>query len=353
MSIDSKFWDGRRVFLTGHTGFKGGWLSIWLHHMGAKVTGYALAPNTEKNLFEIAQVKEGITSVIGDIRDAANLEQAIEAADPEIVIHMAAQPLVRESYKNPVETYSTNVMGLLQVYEACRKLSNLRAIVNVTSDKCYENNEWVWSYRENDPMGGFDPYSNSKGCAELVTSAYRRSFFEGMGIHIASGRAGNVIGGGDWSADRLVPDALNAFANGRPLIVRNPKAERPWQHVLEPLSGYLALAQRLFTDGNAFASGWNFGPAVDQAWPVSRIADTLTSLWQGGASWELSTEKGPHEAHLLALDSTKAYRDLGWTPTWDIQTSLQKTVQWYEAYLNGDNMRLTCQAQIAAFCKVP
>ena len=259
-NVDPGFWAGKRVFLTGHTGFKGSWLSLWLQTMGAKVTGFALAPPTSPSLFEAARVADGMTSIIGDIRDAAALKDALVAADSEIVLHMAAQPLVRASYDDPVGTYATNVMGTVHLLEAVRAAASVRACVVVTTDKCYENREWAWGYREDEPMGGFDPYSNSKGCSELVTSAYRRSFFQHSGIALGSARAGNVIGGGDWAADRLVPDILRAFEQNKPVVIRNPNATRPWQHVLEPLSGYLVLAERLYNDGQAFAEGWNFGP---------------------------------------------------------------------------------------------
>ena len=349
MSVTSQFWSGRRVFLTGHTGFKGSWLSLWLQSLGAEVTGYSLAPNTNPSLFDVARVSEGMVSHIGDIRDGDHLEQAMQDSQPEIVLHLAAQPLVRLSYKDPLETYSINVMGLAQVFEACRKIDSIQAILNVTSDKCYENNEWVWAYRENDAMGGYDPYSSSKGCAELVTSAYRRSFFAEAGVALGSARAGNVIGGGDWADDRLIPDALRSFGAGEPLIVRNPKAERPWQHVLEPLSGYLALAERLFNEGQDYAEGWNFGPPVDQAWSVDRIADGLTEVWGQGASWQQSGEAGPHEAHLLALESTKAYRRFGWTSRWSIFEALEHTVSWQKAFLDGADMKALCLEQVKLY----
>ena len=276
--IDADFWRGRRVFLTGHTGFKGGWLALWLQRLGADVTGYALDPPTTPSLFAVARVGAGMRSIINDIRDAETLAQAMREAQPEIVIHMAAQPLVRYSYQAPVETYATNVMGTVHLLEAVRQTDSVRAVVNVTSDKCYENREWVWGYRENEPMGGYDPYSNSKGCAELVTAAYRNSYFNPAqysqhGVALASARAGNVIGGGDWAEDRLIPDILRAIAAGEAVNIRSPHAIRPWQHVLEPLSGYLLLAQRLIEDGPAHAEGWNFGPSEEDARPVQWIVE--------------------------------------------------------------------------------
>lgn len=283
----ANFWEGKRVLLTGHTGFKGGWLSLWLQSLGANVTGYALLPPTQPSLYEVARVGDGMYSHIADIRDLDRLVAVMRETRPEIVIHMAAQPLVRYSYVNPVETYATNVMGTVNLLEAVRQVGGVRVVVNVTSDKCYENREWIWGYREHDPMGGYDPYSSSKGCAELVAAAYRNSFFnpEAFGTHgvaLASVRAGNVIGGGDWAEDRLIPDFMRAIMAGRAVVIRSPHAIRPWQHVLEPLSGYLLLAQHLWTDGPAFAEGWNFGPVDEDAKPVEWIVEQLTGLWGGG-----------------------------------------------------------------------
>ncbi|MFN6935041.1 MAG: CDP-glucose 4,6-dehydratase, partial [Tsuneonella sp.] len=313
-SVDPSFWRGKRVFLTGHTGFKGSWMSLWLQQMGARLTGFALPAPTDPALFAVARVADGMTSIIGDIRDADALKSALLAADPEIVIHMAAQPLVRASYQDPVGTYATNVMGTVHLLEAVRAAPSVRAVCVVTTDKCYENREWVWGYREDEPMGGYDPYSNSKGCAELVTSAYRRSFFADAGPAIASGRAGNVIGGGDWAADRLVPDILRAIVAGEPVMIRNPLATRPWQHVLEPLSGYLVLCQALWTRGDAVAGGWNFGPRDDDARPVQWIVERMCALWGEGASWERDGTVQPHEANYLKLDISKAHSGLGWQP---------------------------------------
>ncbi|MFH2089063.1 MAG: CDP-glucose 4,6-dehydratase [Pseudomonadota bacterium] len=348
------FWRGKRVFLTGHTGFKGSWLSLWLQQLGADVTGYALNPPTNPSLFEVAKVGEGMRSIIADIRDAEALAKAMREARPEIVIHMAAQPLVRYSYEAPVETYATNVMGTVHLLEAVRQADTVRAVVIVTSDKCYENKEWPWGYRENEPMGGYDPYSNSKGCAELVTAAYRNSYFNPAkhsehGVAIGSGRAGNVIGGGDWAADRLIPDILRAIEAGRPVHIRSPHAIRPWQHVLEPLSGYLKLAEKLFTDGPAYAEGWNFGPADEDAKPVQWIVEQLTQLWGEGASWEVDTNPQPHEAHYLKLDCSKARAKLGWHPRWNLQTTLQSIIHWHKQALSGDNMQMVSLRQIAEY----
>ncbi len=347
--VDPVFWKDKKVFLTGHTGFKGGWLSLWLGSMGAKVTGYALAPNTTPNLFDVLDIDSLIEkSHIADIRDLAALQKAMSSAKPDVLIHMAAQPLVRYSYANPVETYATNVMGAVHVLESARSIDSVRATVVVTTDKCYENKEWVWGYRENEPMGGYDPYSNSKGCAELVTSAYRQSYFsEPNSINkVASARAGNVIGGGDWSEDRLIPDAIKAFEANKPLMIRNPLATRPWQHVLEPLSGYLILAQALYEQGSPFASGWNFGPRDEDNRAVQEVADLLISGWGDAARWEKEGAKQPHEANLLKLDCSKARTQLGWIPKWKLETALQKIVKWQKAYQTKENMQELSLAQI-------
>lgn len=353
--VDQSFWNGRRVFLTGHTGFKGGWLSLWLSSMGAKVTGYALAPSTNPNFFDVAQVERVLEkSHIADIRDLENLRKAMSDAQPEIVIHMAAQPLVRLSYSSPVETYATNVMGTVHVLDAIRFLDTVRAVVVVTTDKCYENKEWAWGYRENEPMGGYDPYSNSKGCAELVTSAYRQSFFspEKYSKHhvaIASARAGNVIGGGDWSADRLIPDAIKAFESGDVLIIRNPLATRPWQHVLEPLSGYLVLAQALYQDGPSFNGGWNFGPRDDDARTVEDVVDLLIAKRGTSASWQQDDRDQPHEAHALKLDCSKARQFLNWVPKWNLDQAIQNITDWNCAYSNKLNMHEISLDQIRIY----
>lgn len=348
------FWSGKKVFLTGHTGFKGSWLSLWLQQLGAELTGYALLPPTNPSLFDIAHVEKSMTSVIGDIRDGAMLTNAMRQAAPDIVIHMAAQPLVRRSYVDPVETYSTNVMGTVNLLEAVRQTPSVRAVVNVTTDKCYENKEWVWGYRESEPMGGFDPYSSSKGCAELVTAAYRNSFFspEKYSEHqvaLATARAGNVIGGGDWAEDRLIPDILAAFEKAQPVIIRNPHATRPWQHVLEPLRGYLMLAEKLHTQGTAFAAGWNFGPHSDDARPVEWIVRQLAQQWPEGASWKIDAGEHPHEANYLKLDISKAGHRLHWQPVMRLEQALCLIVDWSRERQAGADMRALTQAQIQAY----
>lgn len=350
MTVNQDFWLGKRVFLTGHTGFKGSWLSLWLQSLGAQVHGLALEPPTSPNLFTVAQVKVGMVShTIGDIRDLVTVQKAMHAAQPDIVIHMAAQPLVRLSYADPVVTYATNVMGSVHVLESARHSPSVKAIVVVTTDKCYENKEWAWSYRENEPMGGHDPYSSSKGCSELVTSAYRSSFFQSNGIAVASARAGNVIGGGDWAADRLVPDILRAFEQCQPVTIRNPHATRPWQHVLEPISGYMTLAERLYTHGNAFAEGWNFGPKDDDAQPVQWIVEHIVNAWGKGASWQQDGGIHPHEAKYLKLDISKAKDRLGWQPRWSLATALELITSWHQAYLIDTDMKKLCLAQIQQY----
>lgn len=352
--MDAEFWQGKRVFLTGHTGFKGGWLGLWLQQLGANVTGYALDAPTTPSLFEVAGVARGMVSIIGDVRDGEALKRAMAQARPEIVIHMAAQPLVRYSYVNPVETYATNVMGVVNLLEAVRETPGVRSVVNVTSDKCYENREWPWGYRENEAMGGYDPYSNSKGCAELVTAGYRSSFFNAEryaehGIALGSGRAGNVIGGGDWAMDRLIPDMLRAIGAGQPVMIRNPHAIRPWQHVLEPLSGYLTLAEKLYTEGPAHAEGWNFGPHDTDAKSVEWIIERMTQEWGADASWSLDGQNHPHEATYLKLDCSKARGQLGWHPRWDIGQTIAKIVEWHKAFDQGMDMREFTLAQITNY----
>jgi len=349
--MSPEFWRGRRVLVTGHTGFKGSWLSLWLEELGAEVTGFALNPPTNPNLFEVAGVAVGMCSVIGDVRDPQALERAVQDAAPEVVIHMAAQPLVRYSYTHPVETYHTNVMGTVHLLDALRRCASVRAVVSVTSDKCYENREWVWGYRENEAMGGFDPYSNSKGCAELVTAAFRNSYFPPRDysrhkVGVGSGRAGNVIGGGDWALDRLIPDIVRAIVAGEAVRIRSPHAIRPWQHVLEPLSGYLVLAERLYEQGAAFAEGWNFGPANQDARPVQWIVERLTQLWGEGSRWELDGADHPHEAHYLKLDCSKARMSLGWRPRWDLEKTLARIVEWHKAHVAGGDMREITLGQI-------
>jgi CDP-glucose 4,6-dehydratase len=354
LEMSAEFWQDKRVLLTGHTGFKGSWLSLWLQSMGAHVVGYALAPPTNPSLFDVAEVSKGMTSIIGDIRDLAHLRKVFAEHKPEIVIHMAAQALVRYSYIEPVETYSTNVMGTVNLLEAVRSAGSVKAVMNVTSDKCYENREWEWGYRENEAMGGYDPYSNSKGCAELVTAAYRNSYFHPEkysthGVAIASGRAGNVIGGGDWADDRLIPDIMRAITQGKPVNIRNPHAIRPWQHVLEPLSGYLLLAQKLYEQGENYAEGWNFGPNDEDAKPVQWIVGELTKEWGEGASWKLDGGDHPHEAHYLKLDCSKAKMRLDWRPRWHLEEALGAIVDWHRAYRDKNNMRELTLRQISAY----
>jgi CDP-glucose 4,6-dehydratase len=350
----ASFWQGRKVFLTGHTGFKGSWLSIWLQTLGADVTGYALEPPTEPSLFELAAVGQLVKSVIADVRDLDRLKAEMQLASPEIVIHMAAQPLVRDSYKIPVETYATNVMGTVHLLEAVRATPSVRAVVNVTTDKVYENREWVWGYRENEPFGGYDPYSNSKGCSELVTAAYRSSYFnpaayDSHGVAVASARAGNVIGGGDFATDRLIPDIIRAILAREPVLIRNPHAIRPWQHVLEPLSGYLLLAQRLCEAGVKYASGWNFGPLDEDAQPVEWLVKGLCSQWGDGAAYCIDAGDHPHEAHFLKLDCSKAKAELGWRPRWDLTRTLESIVQWTKIYQLQGDLRGECLRQIELY----
>ncbi|TXK76911.1 CDP-glucose 4,6-dehydratase [Paenibacillus sp. N3.4] len=347
------FWEGKKVFITGHTGFKGTWLCLFLASLGAKVTGYALNPPTEPSLYKLCDIDKLISnSYIGDIRDSQFLEKAIIESDPEIVIHMAAQPLVRDSYKNPVETYSINIMGTVNVLEAIRKSKTVRAVVNVTTDKCYENKEWAWGYRENEPLGGYDPYSSSKACSELVTSAYRNSFFnqnEGKSVAIATARAGNVIGGGDWAEDRLIPDCIRSLLANDRILIRNPNSIRPWQHVLEPLSGYLLLAQKLFEKGTDYAEAWNFGPYDVDAKPVNWIVDKICKKWGQGADYDLDQSPKPHEAQYLKLDCSKAFSKLGWQPKWSLDQALDKILEWTVAYKENNDIKATCFNQIEEY----
>jgi len=349
--VNKIFWQDKRVFITGHTGFKGSWLCLWLSKMGAKVTGYALQPPTTPSLFEIAKVGELVTSIQGDIRDISKLQLAMQQAKPEIVFHMAAQPLVRDSYKIPVETYEINVMGTVHLLEVVRQCQGVKAVVNVTTDKCYENKEWIWGYRENEPMGGYDPYSNSKGCSELVTASYRNSFFnwkeyEKHGVALASVRAGNVIGGGDWAKDRLIPDCIESLLKNKPIIIRSPQAIRPWQHVLEPLSGYLTLAEKLYTDGPRYAEGWNFGPNETDVQTVGWIVGRMCKLWKDKATYQLDSTNQLHEANYLKLDCSKAKTKLQWYPQWNLETTLQKIMEWTHAYKENKDMREVCLRQI-------
>ena len=347
--VNPQFWKGKKVFLTGHTGFKGSWLSMWLQFMGAEIKGFSLVPKTSPALFSEANIARTLESVVGDIRNRDIVLESMRQFNPDIVIHMAAQPLVRVSYREPIDTYSTNIMGTIHVLEASRYCSNLRAVVNVTTDKCYANNEWVWGYREDDPMGGFDPYSSSKACSELVTNAYRSSFLQKNGIAVATARAGNVIGGGDWSEDRLIPDIFNAFENNQPVIIRNPKATRPWQHVLEPLSGYLVLAERLYNDGQIFAEAWNFGPNDQDVQTVQWIVEKMTLDWNHQENSKIESTAQPHEANYLKLDISKAKNKLGWEPSWDLAIAIEKIIKWHQSWLSGVNTQALCIEQIKEF----
>lgn len=347
MLVKTSVWKGRRVLVTGHTGFKGGWLSLWLHQLGAEVTGFSLPAPTEPSLFEQTRLAELVNHIEGDVRDMDAVEAAVNAARPDVVFHLAAQSLVRYSYDNPIETYATNVMGTAHLLDACRRAESVRAIISVTSDKCYENREWVWPYRESDPMGGHDPYSSSKGAAELVISAYRRSFFE-TGACIASVRAGNVIGGGDWANDRLIPDIVRAMISGQRPLIRNPDSVRPWQHVMEALSGYLLIAERLLEERREFANAWNFGPSEDDAKPVAWIADRMLEMW-GGEGWDRPAGEQPHEAKLLKLDCSKARAALGWRPRLSLEKALEKVVDWHKSVADGDDAREVSLRQLREY----
>ena len=345
------FWKGRRVFITGHTGFKGSWLSLWLTKLGAVVTGYALAPNSTPSLFELANIKSLLVNLEGDIRNVENLNKALTQCQPEIVFHLAAQSLVRTSYEDPLLTYQTNVMGTINLLENIRRMKLSCTVINVTTDKCYENKEWLWGYREGDPLGGFDPYSNSKACSELVTASYRSSFFHPLQfqkhkVSLATARAGNVVGGGDWAKDRLVPEILNALEKNQTLDIRYPNAVRPWQHVLEPLHGYLMLAESMHTEGTKFAKAWNFGPNDHDACTVSDVLNKVSRLWGEKKIWSIVTGTHPHEAQHLRLDTSLARTELGWRPMLSIDKALRLIVEWEKARLSNVNVRQTSLQQI-------
>lgn len=349
MALNPAFWRGRRVFLTGHTGFKGSWLSLWLQDMGAVLYGYALPPTTAPSLWQTVQLTSLIPGEMADIRDGQRLAEAVTRFRPEIVLHLAAQPLVRESYRTPADTYATNVMGTLNLLEAVRRCDAVRAVLVVTTDKCYENREWPWPYREQDTLGGIDPYSSSKACTELLCASWRDSFLRKAGIALATARAGNVIGGGDWSPERLVPDVLHCWQRNQPVALRYPNATRPWQHVLEPLHGYLILAEAMFNDGDAAASAWNFSPDTEGVASVGEIVQHLAGLWPTAATWMIEEQAQPHEAGLLALDSSKARQRLGWRPRWSLQEALARTVQWHQAWQSSQDMQAFTRSQITEF----
>jgi len=353
MRVDPSFWAGRRVLVTGHTGFKGSWLALWLSSMGAQVSGLSLDVPTEPSLYRLAAIADDVPEAWTDVRDFAAVREVLAAVRAEVVVHMAAQAFVRRSFRDPRETYETNVMGTVNMLEAVRTTPGVRVIVNATSDKCYDNREHGRPFREDDPKGGHDPYSNSKGCAELVADAYLRSFFapDPDGPRLGSARAGNVIGGGDWGEDRLIPDIMRGALAGAPICIRNPESVRPWQHVLNPLSGYLELAQALWRDPG-FAGGWNFGPDAADARPVAHVVDRVTARWPGELRWAIDEGPHPHEARTLLLDSTKARTQLGWAPVWDLDDGLDATVAWYAALRGGEDMRAVTLAQIREFAQV-
>lgn len=352
MGIESNFWQGKTVFITGHTGFKGAWLSLWLQKLGAKVVGFALQPPTVPNLYESAGVGRDMISIYGDVRDEAQVFEALAQHRPDIIFHLAAQSLVRKSYLDPLETLSTNIMGTANVLNAVKRMGDNvtpKVLVNITTDKCYENKEWLWGYRETDTLGGYDPYSCSKACSELVTAAFRNSFFANKGIAIATARAGNVIGGGDWAEDRIVPDSIRALNRAEPIVVRNPHAIRPWQHVLEPLGGYLLLARKLWEHGSKLAEGWNFGPREEDATTVSAMTGMLCELWGNGASWQAAGSAGVHEAQFLKLDCSKARHRLAWQQRWTLRDTMKKTVEWYKAYYREEDMYQVTLTQIQEY----
>lgn len=340
--MNEGFWQGKRVLITGHTGFKGGWLAFWLEMLGARICGYSLAPETEPNLFTNLKIQNRIHSVVGDVGDLPHFERTVSEFQPEIVFHLAAQPLVRRSYRHPVETYTTNVIGTVNILEAARRAESVKSVVIITTDKVYENKEWIWAYRENERLGGFDPYSNSKACAELAVSAYRNSFFAESQTLVATARAGNVIGGGDWSEDRLLPDVFRSLIFGEPLLIRNPNSIRPWQHTLEPLAGYLMLGEKLYNGERNFADGWNFGPSEEDSKSVGSVLEEIKRIWNAPVNWQIAEGNQPHEANLLKLDSAKAKNRLGWRPKLNLSEALEMTVEWYKGFKeNADLIRLT------------
>lgn len=349
--MNTSFWKEKRIFITGHTGFKGSWLCLWLQQLGSVVKGYSLEPSTSPNLFNLANLSEGMISVINDIRDGSSLERELRDFQPEIVFHMAAQPLVRQSYLDPIETYATNVMGTVNLLEAIRKCDSVRSVLIVTTDKCYDNKEWFWGYRENDTLGGSDPYSSSKACTELVAAAYRESFFNPIKykehrVGLATARAGNVFGGGDWAKDRLIPDIIRSFENSTQLVIRNPKSVRPWQHVLEPLFGYINLSEKLYYSGALFSEAWNFGPKEDDTRSVEWLVEFMVRNWHTSTTWRLDQECNPHEANHLKLDISKVRERLGWIPKWRLDQGLIKVIEWNQTLRDGGDLRSKCLEQI-------
>lgn len=353
---DKKFWKGKKVFITGHTGFKGSWLCLWLHSLGAELTGFSLEAPTTPNMFDLCNIEKMTNTIIGDVRDLQHLKSSLSKSDPDIVFHMAAQPLVRASYDNPLETYETNTMGTVHLMEGIRELDQkkTRVVINITTDKCYENKEWIWGYRENESLGGYDPYSNSKACSELVTQAFRNSFFnpktyETHQVAVATARAGNVIGGGDWATDRLIPDCFRAILKGYPITIRNPHATRPWQHVLEPLSGYKVLAENMYKKGPEYSGAWNFGPDEKSEQTVEWIVKKICEKWGESATYEIVVENSVHEAHFLKIDCSKAKSILGWKPRWEIEEAIDKIVEWQRVYKHGENLKAVSLKQLEQY----
>lgn len=352
MNLNKNFWNNKRVFITGHSGFKGSWLSFWLSNLGAKVKGYALKPNTAPNLFNILKIDSKIESTFGDIVDYENLRKNLLEFKPEIIFHMAAQPLVRYSYLNPIETYKTNVIGTANILNILRELDSVKAFLNVTTDKCYENLEWIWPYRETDRLGGHDPYSNSKACSELVTSAFYNSYFKDKtSLGVATARAGNVIGGGDWSLDRLIPDFIRSVSKNETITIRNPNAIRPWQHVLDPLSGYILLAEKLYDEREYFSEAWNFAPSGDKFFTVEMIINKICNAWGANSKYQIKEDNNLHEAGLLSLDPSKAIFKLKWKPKLDVNDSVEKTINWYKNYYENNNMEKFTIEQIESYLR--
>lgn len=350
--MDKDFWRNKKVLITGHTGFKGSWLTIWLNDLGAKVFGYSLSPDESICLFHITNLHHIVLSTFDDICNFKSLKQATEKIKPDIVFHLAAQPLVRLSYQEPIQTFSTNIIGTANILEICKNIVSVKAVINVTSDKCYENKEWLWGYRENDPMGGHDPYSASKGCSEILTNSYLKSYYLEQKIGLATCRAGNVIGGGDWSSDRLIPDILNGFRSNKSVKVRYPYAIRPWQHVIEPLSGYIMLAEYLYKEPTRFSGAWNFGPRDEDAREVLWVVKKMAQIWGDGALWEIDKFEHDHEANFLKLDTSKARQLLNWHPQWNLQKSLNQIISWDNAWVNGEDMHKKCLEQISEYTNI-